>query len=129
MTEIKLDSDAVQNIVAKALLEELSEEARNSLIQQAITYLIAVPENTNHYRTRQEKSPLQAAFEKAAVEVADGYVRELFNRNEFKSHVDRAVLKFVNDKFKEADWLYDSIGVAVGNQVGELLRDRARDDD
>lgn len=129
MTEIKLDSDAVQNIVAKALLEELSEEARNSLIQQAITYLIAAPKNTNHYSNRPEKSPLQVAFEKAAVEVADGYVRELFKKDEFKSQVDRAVLKFVNEKFKESGWLYDSIGVAVGNRVGELLRDRARDDD
>lgn len=127
MTEIKLDSNAVQSIVARALLEELGEETRNNLIQQALTYLISEPEK-NFYGRPGGKSPLQTAFEKAAVEVANSYVIELFKKDEFRRNIDRAVLKFVQDKFKETDWLYDSIGQAVGNQVGALLRDQARED-
>lgn len=128
MTEIKLDSDAVQSIIAKALLEELSDEARDGLIQQALVYLISAPKSAGYSTLTPEKSPLQKAFENAAIKVANGYVTELFQKDEFKVRVDAAILKFVNDKLKEDGWLYDSIGVAVGNQVGALLRDRARED-
>jgi hypothetical protein len=73
--DIKIDEAQMQSIVADAIFKTLNEDSRNTLIQQAIAYLIKVPEKTR-YNDPEPKSPLQQAFHNALFTAANVLIRQ-----------------------------------------------------
>lgn len=76
--EIKFDQAALQGMVEKWVMEQMTEETRNQVLAQAVKYLMTTP-NTN-YGPRE--SPLQQAFNRAIETVMYQVARDLIENNE-----------------------------------------------
>lgn len=113
--EIKIDADAAKEVVKQAILEQLGDEGRARLIENALTFLLTEPPRSS-YGT-QQPSPLQVAFNDAARLAANEIVRE---------HVakDPAFIAKVHEKVGEAMALVDEANYSnyVADALGEALR-------
>ena len=58
--EVNFDQDALHDLISKWVLEQMSTEQREKVLQQAITYLMTPPESSTY--NRNPPSPLQDAF-------------------------------------------------------------------
>lgn len=78
MASIKLDDDSVRGLVAEAVLSSLSAEARNTLITDALKWLMTPREEANNrgYGTVKRPSPLEEAFRDAVNRAANQVVSE-----------------------------------------------------
>lgn len=73
--DVRVDPAAMQELVTKAIFDGMTEEARSTLVRDAIKSLLNVPEKTG-YGVRDPKSALQQAFEHAANVVATQIARD-----------------------------------------------------
>ena len=78
--DIKIPEAQMQDIVASAIFQTIDENARATLIQDAIRYLISKPEKKSYYDA-DPKSPLQFAFENAIGVAANKLIREQIEAN------------------------------------------------
>lgn len=79
--DIKIPEAQMQDIVAQAIFKTLDENARNTLIQEAITYLITKPEKKDYYAP-DPKSPLQQAFHNAVGVAANKLISDQFDTDQ-----------------------------------------------
>ncbi len=88
--DLRVDSEAMQALVAKSLIDALTPDQRDKLMQQAITNLLMQsPDSTNTYRG-DTRSYLQRAFDQQVVEVANKIVREQFENDAgFKANIQK----------------------------------------
>lgn len=82
MTNIQIDTEAIQTIAQKAILEGLGQDQRDLIIQQAVEGLLARPKNQNSWRGDHDPSPLQIAFNNAVSSVAMQIAREVVAEDE-----------------------------------------------
>lgn len=77
-TTITLPLDEMRVLMGKAILDSLSAEAREKLLQEALNYLLVAPPTQRGYG--EQKSPIQYAFDEAvrqlATEIAQSIVAE-----------------------------------------------------
>lgn len=116
--EIKLDKDAVAEVVKSAILDRLGTEGQEKLIQAALEYLLTAPPR-DQYEWSQTPSPLQIAFNEAVAQAARKIVAdEIATQPEF---VERVKLKV-----GEAMALMDEANYSsyVAEALAEALRKR-----
>lgn len=75
MTNISIPPEEMQAIVGKAILDSLTEDARNTIIESAITWLNKVPTDT--YGRSKGDTPLVTAFTQAVATIAQKAAREI----------------------------------------------------
>jgi len=104
MASIKLDDDSVRGLVAEAVLSNLSVEARNTLITDALKWLMTPREETNNrgFGTVKRPSPLEEAFRDAISRVANQVVSEYLQNDpqtieNIKTLYAEAMHKLMND--------------------------------
>ena len=116
--EIKIDADAVKDIVKQAILDQLGDEGRTKLIERALTYLLTEPPKGTYDRFS-PASPLQEAFNSAARIAAGEIVREFVAK-------DPAFIAKVHEKVGEAMSLIDEADYSsyVADSLGEALKKR-----
>lgn len=90
---------------SKVLLDSLSEEDKNKLLSDALTKVLT-PVKKDRYSYGSEQSPLEEAFETAAVHAGREMVREYFQlpevREKVRTLIQAAMEKmFVNEQFIE----------------------------
>jgi hypothetical protein len=74
--DLKLDANSMQAIVAKAILEGMSEEQRAAILTKAIEALMVERANPNSYQDR--TTVIEDAFNRAAREAVYALAREKF---------------------------------------------------
>jgi len=120
--DITINPEAAQEFVQKALFDSLSQDARNELVGQALTALTLRPKKDRLYGSPEPRSPLEEAFDRAVVTIANTVVREYLEDEEIKKAIQKQILvaldKIIQDK---GTWLYDQIGLAVGQQVAHVM--------
>jgi hypothetical protein len=121
--ELSINPEAAKEIVQKAIFDSLSQDARNELVGQAITALTLRPKKDRYaYSGPEPRSPLEEAFDRAVVTIANQVVREYLEDEEIKKAIQAQILaaldKIIQDK---GTWLYDQIGLAVGQQVAHVM--------
>lgn len=111
-----INADAMKSIVAKAIMEGITQDQRDVLIEQAITHLIK-PGPTSYGRT--EPSPLQHAFNEAIERACNRVVDEIITeRPEFNAKVRDAVTAAMTALVDGGNYdLSQKVGNAVGNAV------------
>lgn len=120
--DLKIDSEALGQIAAAAIFEQLSQDSRDTVIKQAIEYLLTPHKGPGYMVGR---SPLQIAFETALQEAATKAVREkIADDEEIKQHINELLGPIVNKALaveaeKYRTELADAIGVALGNWLAE----------
>lgn len=119
--DITIDSEAAREIVQKAIFESLDQDARNALVQQAVQALTQRPKK-ELYSTTIPDTPLEAAFNRAVQELSTEVVREYLSDSSIKKAIQDQIFAALNDIVEEkGNWLYDSIGYAVGQKVASVL--------
>lgn len=122
--EIKLDIDAVAGIASAAIFDAMSQDVRDSVIKQAIEFLIT-PEQE---RFGTGKTPLQNAFDSAIRDASYKIVRDQIANN---PEVEKGILELLGplltsamnaeaDQFNSS--LSDTLGHALGNWLSEIAR-------
>lgn len=128
--ELKLDAGAMAAIAGRAILEEMSSETRNTLVQEAIQHLL---EPTNSQRNSWEKhpSPLQQAFNNAIETQARIKINELLESDpEFNDLIQELLGPILSETLRSEgafgrQGLSDTIGKAVGQWLNEQAMKRS----
>lgn len=81
MTEIKIESDAMQAIVSKAILEGIDADQKQAILEQAVAALIK-PRGEKRYGMPDPTTPLQDAFDTAVRSVVNQVAREFVEENQ-----------------------------------------------
>ncbi len=82
MPDLKIDDATMTGIVTKALVDGMSTEAKAALIESAIKeHLLTKPKREGYYGGPEPLSPLQAAFNSAAVSVARTVCTEILTKD------------------------------------------------
>ena len=79
MAGLNIDADALKTITAKAIVDSLTEEARQELVLQAIENAIHAPKSKGY--GPEEKSALQQAFDYAVAQIAKDVVKEFLEKD------------------------------------------------
>jgi hypothetical protein len=126
--EIKLDAEAVAGIASAAIFDAMSADMRESVIKQAVQYLLTPEENRGRFGPG--KTPLQNAFDQAIQQVAYKVVKERIEEDPVISeHIQSLIHPLMTQALnaEAVDYettLADAIGSAMGSWLSELARKR-----
>ena len=119
--DIKIPEAQMQDIVAQAIFKTLDDNARNTIIQDAITHLISKPEKRNYYDA-EPRSRLQEAFHNAVAAVANKIIHQQI---ESDSEVKVKITALFNDAmmkvFEEGnrEVLVGRLANAIGSAIAK----------
>lgn len=83
-----LNSESIQAIVAKTFIENMSEEDKNNLLQEAIQNLLT-EKTESHASGDRGKTNIQVIFQNVVRQEANAYVRNMISENdEFKNLIE-----------------------------------------
>lgn len=124
--EIKLDAEAAASIASAAIFDSLSEEARDSVIKQAIEHLLT-PEK-DRMRTNHGQTPLQTAFNQALNTAAYKAVAEkVSNDPQVTAKIDELLGPLLLKAIEaEAEHYDNSLSDKLGSALGQWLAEKAR---
>lgn len=124
--DIKLDEEDIKKLVAEGVLAQLSEESKNTLIKEALAFLLNGPNETDAYgRPVTRIAPITQAFQIAAQRVANDVVEELLTQNsEFQSSVRKMVTDTLHKAMgdEDDDYDYDFEQIVLESLVKALRR-------
>lgn len=104
--ELKIDPNDMKAIVSAAILDKMSREQRDVLVQEAIASLL-VPQKQDSYSRVEAKTKLQDAFSTAAYTVTVEIVREHLRTDEafrgaVTTMVTRGILSLLDNESDSA---------------------------
>lgn len=106
--DVKLNDDAMTQIIQKAIIDSLTPERREEMLSAAVKSILSVPVNPGSYG--EKRSILQAAFDNAVQQVAYDYVRtELSGQTEFREKVKKLFEDVAAKLFEQDPEEYDSL--------------------
>lgn len=120
MNNISIDAEAVKAIVAKGIVESLPEATRDSIIAQAVEWLVTTP--TGSYGRVASPSPLQVAFNRALADAATEVVSEMVATGDLRERLRTMVTEKVAEALVSDTVMTDAVGSAVGEAVTKVLR-------
>lgn len=115
--EMKIDSDAMNQIVAKAIFDSFDDTAKSELVTKAIENLMNAPANPGDYRDR--RTVIQRIFDNAVTIAADKIVREMIEA-EFKDRILGLARTALDKAFADTERM-DRIVAEVANAIGSGL--------
>lgn len=121
MSSTSIDLGSMEPLVAKAILDALTDEVREKLIADAIKHLITP--NRDQYSSRAPMSPIQQHFDNALATVARRMAEEVIASDQrFTDAVRNSVVSFI-DALEENAWDTTLVEAAV-LAIVEKLRKR-----
>ena len=118
MSSIHIEGDAMRAIVAKAVLEGISQDQRDLLVEQAIQYIITAPPKPSTYGAVQQPSPLQAAFQNAIQLSLSETARRVVDSEPVRQRVDQLMADALADVMKtDNSSLPDAVRAALGQAI------------
>lgn len=116
MNEIKIESDAMQAIVSKAILEGIDAGQRQAILEQAVGALIK-PQGGDRYG-HDKSTPLQDAFDAAVRGVVHEVAREVVTDNpELRAKVRALVEEAMAAALDKGSDLRERVASAVAGAV------------
>ncbi len=122
MTDIKIDGEAMRAVVAKVLIEQVSEEQRAAILAAAVEQLLAEPKD--QYGRSSGTSALQQAFNDAVRRVAYDVVKDYLTLDEIRGRVREAIVATTETLIARQSWTVSAIADAVAKRVEDALTDR-----
>ncbi len=116
--DIKIDEKLVRDVVSSAIMNSLSQDQRNTLITNAVAFLIAPPAQTGYGGSRQP-SPLESAFNDAMRHQASKVASEMLeNNSEVKEKLHGLIAEAMQKLFTDnRDATIDKIVRAVAEGI------------
>lgn len=121
MAELKIDDATMTGLVTKALVEGLSPETRQAMIEDSIkAHLLVKPAKRNYYDP-EPLSPLQEAFNRATYEVAMKVCRETLTEDPaFRAKVKQLYMDACSRIFDKPD-AYDTLVNKLAGAIDAAL--------
>lgn len=121
---IQIPEGAVRDIVAKAIMESIDDEARDKILSDAVAGLITTPPKQHGYGAIDRESPLREAFDMAVRAAVNAEARRLVDDSEevqryIKARVGESIAALCADN-------YEGLPEKIGEAVGAWLRDQRR---
>lgn len=116
--DFKVDQDAMQALVAKAVFDGMTPDKREALIQGAIRSLLETPKGNdrNYYGTK--VAPIQEAFNRAVEQVALDHARNVVQSDPaFQDHLKRLFADVANKLFAEGEARDEMVG-----SISDIIR-------
>jgi len=124
--DLKLDGEAMQALVAKALFDSFTPERREELITSSIRHLLAQPKDGNNYYGKKE-SPLQTAFARASEIVAEKIILEMLTTDEsFSAKVKALIAEATEHAFNVEGGGREKMVKAISDAIVAGLRPQGR---
>lgn len=121
VAELKIDDATMTGLVTKALVEGLSPETRQTMIEDSIkAHLLAKPAKRNYYDP-EPLSPLQEAFNRAAYQVALDVCRESLTKDQaFRDKVKQLYMDACARLFDKPD-AYELLVMKLAGAIDAAL--------
>jgi hypothetical protein len=119
--EVKLDKEQFEPFLRHAILQSIDQQTKERLISDSVKSLIA-PGKSSY--GRQEKSPLEAAFDQACFETLRNVAREIVQSEEVKKNLRDLATK-VFDKMWSNETLVEKVSNSLADSLSQLLMERA----
>lgn len=109
---MNLDNEAMKTVMAKAVLDSMTDDARDELITKAITDYVSKSDKGNY---GSNKTPLEEAFEFATRDIARGVIKEKLEDDAFKEPLEKAISEALKKAFNSENKgkLIDNMADAV----------------
>lgn len=120
-TTLKIDDSILQDVVQAAMLQMMTEEARTTIITDAIERLTARPPKTTYDTS--PRSPLEQAWEIGLMKVANQVVTEMLSEETLLEHVKEG-MRVAMEKIAKEEYLADAIGSAISARISDKIRER-----
>jgi hypothetical protein len=106
MSAITIPAGAIDGLVAKAIIDSMSEEAKQAIIEQAVVFLLEQPETDNGYgRKTKGESPMQMALNGEVRRIANEVAHELSATLRPRIvEAMQSMVKALGDADAEYDW-------------------------
>lgn len=103
---ITIPAGSIDGLVAKAIMDSLSEEAKTAVISQAVAFLLAQPEVDKGYgRKEKGESPLQVAMNSEVRRIANEVAHELVEQARPKIiEAMQTMVSALGDADAQYDW-------------------------
>jgi hypothetical protein len=102
---VSIDPDTMRTVVAKAILDGLSQEQRDLVIEQAVKALITPTKPAGSFGSATGPSPLQQAFDMAVHRACNKVADEILaNTPEFQERLRGLFSDTVKSAMQSADW-------------------------
>lgn len=103
---ITIPAGSIDGLVAKAIIDSLSEDAKAAVISQAVTFLLAQPESGDGYgRKTKGESPIQMAMNAEVRRIANDVAHDLVEQARPKIiEAMQAMVAAIGDEDAEYDW-------------------------
>lgn len=110
----KFDDDAMRSLMAKAILDTVSAENQQAMLETAVSNFINKPDEKDYVKNK--RTPLEQAFEYAANDVARKVIEAKFSDDKvFRARVDALVSEAITKAFADEnrDKMLDNMVNAV----------------
>lgn len=115
--EVTLTDEQLKNVMGEAILAQMDDAMRASVIRQAITYLTTEQKGSSSYYG-QRTSPLQDAFNRALGQLANEIVRTYVQENDaFRTAIKGIVEQAATEALTMNQELRKSITEAVAHEI------------
>lgn len=117
---ITVDAEAMQSLVAKAIIDSMTPEKRNELIENAIKTVLATPRKQNSWDP--DRSPLQLAFNEAVRICTDKMARDIIAEDvTFQAKLKELFADVAAQLFeRDRDDLVDKIADAFASSLKKI---------
>lgn len=116
---VTIDKEAVDEFVAAAIMNQITQEQRDKVIAQAVEGLMR--KTTSGYGQYDRRTVLQVAFDGAAAVAARQIVEKEFEKPEVQAAISEILSPLIM-KLCEGD--YDGLADRIGEGVASWLRER-----
>ncbi len=123
---VQLDGEALNAIVTKAILDQITAEQRKVILDQAVKALLS-PKPDPYGYSRREITPVQAAFDNAVRQSAMKAAQTLVDDDvEFQGRLRNMVRDSMTKLLDSESDLAQAVGTAVGQAVTAWAQENRR---
>ena len=114
MADFRIDDEQFQEIIAQQVLNSISEETREKLISEALSFLM---KEDNSYG-RKMPSPIAQAFQQELVKVASKVANRVLTESRIQAEVEKAIESHIRVAIRDRGF---DISHVIGRAIGDNL--------
>jgi hypothetical protein len=113
----QIDSQAVQGIVTKAILDGFTSEQRNDLVTQAITHILSTPTDTPSGYGYKKQTVIEEAVGNAVRRSAVDVVREMLTEEPYLTQMRDSLTEAVANALSDNSAIQEAVAYGLATKL------------